>query len=33
MRDEVLLAYEMNGGPLEPQHGYPLGCWCPAGTG
>jgi DMSO/TMAO reductase YedYZ molybdopterin-dependent catalytic subunit len=24
MRDEVLLAYEMNGRPLEPQHGYPL---------
>lgn len=24
MRDEVLLAYEMNGAPLEPQHGYPL---------
>ena len=24
MRDEVLLAYEMNGQPLEPQHGYPL---------
>jgi DMSO/TMAO reductase YedYZ molybdopterin-dependent catalytic subunit len=24
MRDEVLLAYEMNGGPLPPQHGYPL---------
>ncbi len=23
-RDEVLLAYEMNGQPLEPQHGYPL---------
>jgi sulfane dehydrogenase subunit SoxC len=23
-RDEVLLAYEMNGRPLEPQHGYPL---------
>ena len=23
-RDEVLLAYEMNGAPLEPQHGYPL---------
>jgi DMSO/TMAO reductase YedYZ molybdopterin-dependent catalytic subunit len=24
MRDEVLLAYAMNGRPLEPQHGYPL---------
>jgi DMSO/TMAO reductase YedYZ molybdopterin-dependent catalytic subunit len=24
MRDEVLLAYEMNGQPLQPQHGYPL---------
>jgi DMSO/TMAO reductase YedYZ molybdopterin-dependent catalytic subunit len=24
MRDEVLLAYEMNGEPLPPQHGYPL---------
>lgn len=24
MRDEVLLAYEMNGQPLPPQHGYPL---------
>ncbi len=23
-RGEVLLAYEMNGRPLEPQHGYPL---------
>src|ERR1051325_3528267 len=23
-RKEVLLAYEMNGKPLEPQHGYPL---------
>jgi DMSO/TMAO reductase YedYZ molybdopterin-dependent catalytic subunit len=23
-RDEVLLAYEMNGAPLPPQHGYPL---------
>ena len=23
-RDEVLLAYEMNGLPLQPQHGYPL---------
>ena len=24
MRDEVILAYEMNGAPLEPQHGAPL---------
>jgi DMSO/TMAO reductase YedYZ molybdopterin-dependent catalytic subunit len=24
MRDEVLLAYQMNGGPLPPQHGFPL---------
>ena len=24
MRDEVLLAYAMNGGPLPPQHGFPL---------
>jgi DMSO/TMAO reductase YedYZ molybdopterin-dependent catalytic subunit/DNA-binding winged helix-turn-helix (wHTH) protein len=24
MRDEVLLAYEMNGLPLPPQHGFPL---------
>ena len=24
MRDEVLLAYEMNGAPLPPQHGFPL---------
>ena len=23
-RDEMLLAYEMNGQPLQPQHGYPL---------
>ena len=23
-RDDVLLAYEMNGQPLQPQHGYPL---------
>lgn len=23
-RDEVLLVYAMNGGPLPPQHGYPL---------
>jgi DMSO/TMAO reductase YedYZ molybdopterin-dependent catalytic subunit len=24
MRDEVLLAYEINGRPLPPQHGFPL---------
>ena len=24
IRPEVLLAYEMNGRPLEPQHGYPV---------
>jgi DMSO/TMAO reductase YedYZ molybdopterin-dependent catalytic subunit len=24
MRPEVLLAYEMNGRPLEPQHGFPV---------
>ncbi|HEY6835052.1 MAG TPA: sulfite oxidase [Gaiellaceae bacterium] len=24
LRDEVLLAFEMNGGPLPPQHGFPL---------
>ena len=24
MRDEVLLAYEVNGAPLPPQHGFPL---------
>ncbi len=24
MRPEVLLAYEMNGAPLEPQHGFPV---------
>jgi DMSO/TMAO reductase YedYZ molybdopterin-dependent catalytic subunit len=24
IREEVLLAYEMNGEPLQPQHGYPL---------
>jgi DMSO/TMAO reductase YedYZ molybdopterin-dependent catalytic subunit len=24
LRDEVLLAHEMNGGPLPPQHGFPL---------
>jgi DMSO/TMAO reductase YedYZ molybdopterin-dependent catalytic subunit len=24
MRDEVMLVYEMNGHPLQPQHGFPL---------
>jgi sulfane dehydrogenase subunit SoxC len=24
LRDDLLLAYEMNGGPLPPQHGYPV---------
>ena len=24
LREEMLLAYEMNGQPLQPQHGYPL---------
>ena len=24
VREDVLLAYEMNGRPLEPQHGYPM---------
>jgi DMSO/TMAO reductase YedYZ molybdopterin-dependent catalytic subunit len=24
LRDEVVLAYELNGGPLPPQHGFPL---------
>lgn len=24
LREEVLLAYDMNGEPLQPQHGYPL---------
>lgn len=24
LREEVMLAYEMNGEPLQPQHGYPL---------
>jgi DMSO/TMAO reductase YedYZ molybdopterin-dependent catalytic subunit len=24
LKDEVLLAYEMNGAPLQPQHGFPL---------
>jgi len=24
LRDDVMLAYEMNGGPLPPQHGFPV---------
>ena len=32
MRDEVLLAYEMNGAPLPPQHGFRSGCSSRAGT-
>src|ERR671931_1732516 len=24
LRDDLLLAYEMNGGPLPPQHGFPV---------
>jgi len=24
LRDDVILAYEMNGGPLPPQHGFPV---------
>lgn len=32
-RDEVLLAYEMNGRPLEPQHGFPLRLLVPAWYG
>ena len=33
MRPEVLLAYEMNGRPLEPQHGTRCGCSCPGWYG
>lgn len=32
-RDEALLAYEMNGAPLEPQHGYPLRLMVPGWYG
>ena len=32
LRAEVLLAYELNGGPLPPQHGFPLRLVVPAGT-
>ena len=30
--DDVLLAYEMNGEPLPPDHGFPCGSSCPAGS-
>lgn len=33
MRDEVLLAYEMNGAPLEIQHGFPLRLMVPGWYG
>lgn len=33
MREEVLLAYEMNGRPLEPQHGYPVRLMVPGWYG
>jgi DMSO/TMAO reductase YedYZ molybdopterin-dependent catalytic subunit len=33
MRDEVLLAYEMNGQPLPPQHGYPVRLLAPGWYG
>lgn len=32
-REEVLLAYEMNGEPLQPQHGYPLRLLAPGWYG
>ena len=32
-RPEVMLAYEMNGEPLQPQHGFPLRLLVRAGTG
>lgn len=32
-RDEVMLAYEMNGRPLEPQHGFPLRLMVPGWYG
>jgi DMSO/TMAO reductase YedYZ molybdopterin-dependent catalytic subunit len=32
-RPEVLLAYEMNGRPLEPQHGFPLRLLVPGSYG
>ena len=33
LRDEVLLAYAMNGQPLPPSTATRCGWWCPAGTG
>lgn len=33
MRDEVLLAYEINGQPLPPQHGFPIRLIVPAWYG
>jgi DMSO/TMAO reductase YedYZ molybdopterin-dependent catalytic subunit len=33
LREDVLLAYEMNGQPLPPQHGYPLRLVVPRGYG
>jgi DMSO/TMAO reductase YedYZ molybdopterin-dependent catalytic subunit len=29
--DDVLLAYEMNGEPPPPDHGFPVRSWCPGG--
>ena len=31
-RPEVMLAYEMNGRPLDPSMAFPSGSSCPAGT-
>ena len=34
LRDDVILAYELNGEPLPPQHGFPLAAArARAGTG
>jgi len=33
MRDEVILAYAMNGGPIPPQHGFPLRLMVPGWYG
>lgn len=33
MMEDVLVAYEMNGAPLQPQHGYPCVCSCLGGMG
>jgi DMSO/TMAO reductase YedYZ molybdopterin-dependent catalytic subunit len=33
LRDDVLLAYEMNGSPLPPQHGFPLRLMVPGWYG